>query len=68
MRRTVATNNVSPGVLPHNEGTAANLSNSQTLHGTAIGLPISCGWGGQSRHIWQSHGVFGLGIHLGFLR
>ena len=34
---------------------------TQTLHGTAIGLPIRPGmvWGSMGRHIWQSHGVSG---------
>ena len=36
-------------------------SKSQTLHGTAIGLPISSGWwfaGSIDRHMFQSHGVY----------
>ena len=35
---------------------------SQILHGTAIYADQLGSFGGQCRHIWQSHGVSGYGI------
>ena len=37
---------------------------TQTLHGTAILAYIGVVWGGQCRHIWQSHGASGIGLTL----
>ena len=37
---------------------------TKTLHGTAI-YAYWGGFGGQCRHIWQSHGVSGIGTPVG---